>query len=1771
MWGAIIGGGILLGEYVYHRWFEDGPPKPPPAAAPTLPRVDLGAPIPRIYGRCRVRAPVCAWAGNFDPTSFDDEYGPGAGNGYVYRLDMLYEVGIPPYQSTARIWKVFAGDLHVGLQLEVAVTPYVSNWFTTTQDIGGPKAGGLINGQVEVFRGSLLQAISDGVNDTAHLTNTENRMNQGGVSSARMPGYRGRVLAFLWHWSIGESNQIQSNGFEVEAFSTAGLGPHLPTEEDPVAVIYDLLTSPFGLGLPPSAIDLASFTAVSATLYAERHGYSRSIENQDDVNVMIEDVLKQIDGGRYEEPTTGRTVLKLARKDYNPLTVPNINPSNCIGLRGYTNGGWGSDAYNAVRIIFTNRANNYSDDDAPDSTGASPVRELQIQFPGCCDRDNAKRLASRELGVIARPMVKCTALVNRSFYMTRPLDVVTLTWPLYGITNLVMRVARVDLGQLFKNEIALDLVIEAFDAQGTGLGGDDVNPDPVIPLPLTRRVFTEAPYWLQWWAWQDGFITDPAAQRVLASGTPDDAATMFEERTALVLGGVFSTPLPDVAPGAFKRSARVAVAYAKTLEPYDTTTGLVVDTISGIPITTGSSFGLGNALVIVGSELISYDSATDLGGGQWRLNNVWRANLDTGPHDHAIGELVVWLDSTRNVGRRAWAMGATVLGVAYPALAGVQGLGGSDTEVIRRRAILPPRVADLTLSGKLMAGTIGVPGSAGLYKLVSQLEEGVDLVARRRDRLSLTIVRGDAADETQTEAGILYAVYATKVGGAPFLIGTLAQASIVGGQGLLVGGAGHGAIDVSIVTQRTVQAGENIAGAPRGTVLSCWDPPTVRVSAPRWRSLLANARFDYNALAPGWALTPGGSAVVASGASSLRRDATGFYLTCGAIKNLNVKQIVAIDGYLARGMSAALICYRRDLVSGADTSTVTLDGLDVASANTGTATTGSGTSPTATWLRSAVTIAALGAGTTQLQATLVGANDAAFTETELLLGTFNYDVLANGSFETGASTSWTVDAGSFVAGTAIAAPSATYCQGGPNATNTQHQDYTLPAGWEFGGTLVARFFRAQTLSGDAGTGTLQILDVSNAVLASATTGAETLSTLNRWERRTLSVNVPTTGLAVKARFIWIALRSAGAGNSGACIDEVVLTPHKNLDAGYERVLSFATPTLQPTPATWQDFHLAYPAILPRPVVLGATGTEPVEMAWSDGIARAAAKVTGLYGGGVSSINGYRFARASGGAAIDFIATGIAAFGPRTFGAFTSADSFTIVVPGFRVEEDGFAVACGLIGRRGTTGYAIDIDATGHLFATLQGDGGTKTATRAGSTVIDGARHLAVLSYDAVAQTLTIADERGSNTVSTATGLGEIADDEPSTVFRLGRSRPTIDTLPGAIEHPLVFEFALSSGQWASLWAYAASPAGLTPTYVRSVPAWAELAPDGDGAVLACMGTDQLALAYGAAGYGFAEVRATTNLIRGFDFGDATKWTVDGSAAFADTCVDATGQPLGRHVRVHNTDGLIALALPMTATATLAAVFYLQADSGAAALSFELQNASGVVKSTVAATVNSALWKRYVVQLTGWDASTPTAQIRIRSTGSSDMFGISHVCFAAQGTEVPTLIPPAATAIGDVTATFTDTIPAQFNSEGEIVVVGVGTIASPAAAALASVHHGSHVDRREVNIGAAAAPTLDHYDLTSTDVASAGTAIDWSQAWTVRGRWCRAKMLDAATNPFAGVVTAGSVASAVYGRTAIFTCGTTANTTIAIGDGIAASAANAIISSVTVRAREQKLV
>jgi hypothetical protein len=1941
MWLQLAEVGVWAGLYLWNRYTAPKTPAPIPRTRDSLdlPRTEEGTPVPIVYGRCQVTSPVLVYASDLDSTV-------GPDNAYiVYGLHLLFVVGIPMGNGVTRgnslngplLHNVWMGDKllpspghlpRAGATLEQAKAVYQPNF------LGGPGRGGGLIGSYQWFGGWTDQSFTSPPSPIGDAM-----QNLSFHPAANIPGHRKQMCVSFQYlptdssnpyflqtqqdgssgthesvpltngFTLGENPNVNGFAFEVSCygdvvngvtgahiFSMTNPGVDFGGGADPIEVIYDILTNPWGrLGIDASKIDLVSFAAASATLKAENHGYSRVHYSSEDAHQVLSGILAQIDAALYEEPTTGKFVIKLIRQDYDandPAQCPVFDESNIVDVTDSTFGSW-RESVNEVRVRYTDASNQYSIGTAVAGSMANAAgnanrrRVKMVEYLGCTSGSLAASLAARDMNVLSTPLGKITLVVNRDAWMLRPGQVFKVTWPKYGINGVVFRANRIDLGQLEKNEITIDAIQDAFATTYVGQSASGTV-TTIVPSPVTTDLVVEAPRWLAHEAHLSGLINDPAIPRVLAlPSAPTNGFEYFvstkQTNGALAL---FQQLLVDVPRQKFPTTFTVASTYARELEPYDTTTGLVVSNVTGPAssffavlasgtqngVSTISFHGQNLTAIITATgdvEFVAFESVTDLGGGTFRLNNVWRGLLDTAPLAHAVGERCVMLDATM-IGRRSWSSSKALQYKIVPCNAANVGSGGDPLvtfasagyplaagTLFSPRAATPYPPSNVGLLGRGLQGTQGSPSLSSSLKSVSLLDEGVDLVGLKRAHRWSYIMRGDTFnDPLDSTLNVVYLPFAWPAGlyeptrstGYPFSRGWNGPGIFFNADndlgGFYLAGAlfrfdMFGAIDVGMTALLTLQSADpdvGKGGVQAGVNLWPWSEPRIRCFAPHWRNLLCNVNFDYGIESftgrPwGWGQGSGlsGTTVIGSSSFSLQRKTSGdgSHFLSTSDTAYEAEQSMPVTSWHGRGMTAVAVIYIRNANSDAnDTGRITLL-TESTTLATGTATAG----PTANWsrLRLATTMNSDKFLKMKIRADEVAvggtaAADTCFAEAELRLGQLLDNVLLNYSFESGL-TSWTTDAGTMTTAATVASPSANYATNATAANSQIHQDYTFasPAGWDTGSTAFLTCFRGSTIANNTGEVIVQALDGSSNVLASGTTGAEVFATLNVWNKRTVFCDVPDG--TTKIRVIFKANYSSGA-TSGHMIDEVALWIAKDLVTGsmdgadtinnggsndvtlrgrfamnarYQLNLDFATPTIQPTPTTWQEFVLAYPT-LPVPTrVLGGYDMGGLEIAWTDATTHAPAKMAGQFGGGVGSINAYGFSRASGSAAphLAAIRAGIA-----SYAAPSLATPFTCAIL-YRVDEPGFATACGLIGRMDLAqGWGLELNASGQPTAILRGAGATSKTVSLGRSGADGAVHLAVIVNDPVAQLLYVYDEAGSASVSTASGLGEILGAAASCHLRIGRDADDRDVLPGHIARAWFWEgTALTSAQVLALWGYAKDPTGKITTYTRTaLAAWSGPADDAGETIVVgsasqvaipykaklatATGAGDLTVGMSATGYGLAVGRASTNRIQSFDFTNASFWLPDASTVLTQGVIDPTGRPRGVTIAGNASNGLTAIGVAVGAFANAVGLtFWARGTAGTNNLTIELRTSAGalVTSTTVSLT---ALWKRYDVSL-AWAGATATCRWRFVSSSGALTFDLGGVVHSAEHTSSnmmqPALIPLAATTHGDYNATIATTIPAQFNSEGEIVAYLNDWAVDPAkvaAATLVQVKNGTNTkNQRELQTISTGKLRLAHTDgaaspaTVNSDVTPAGGLA--GRVVKARARWSRADMLDTNAPMTAQVAYSDDATATVQlggaGRTTAWTNDTTPATTIVLGAGTAAPD-DVLMRSVTIQAREEKL-
>jgi len=518
MWIQLIEAAVVVGLYVYHRWVEDHPATPLPPQI-QVPRTAEGSPIALVYGQCRIRSPVVVWAGNYlAPGDHWDSVATGI-TGLTadhYSVDILFCLGIPFYSAAAAglhspstLLAAWAGDTPMAMLINNVASgaPAQACYAGPAPGLEGPNTFSFTG---VYYRGTWDQNVLDGstadgttpptidpalatgvgpgtfpddinYNASANGTSLLAAAVQGNADG-QIPGCRGQMMLFA-HVGLAQSSTLPAFQFEVlstqtgsaadlgNSFDFSGLG--IAGDADPAAVILDILTSPWGkVGLPLAQINVPSFQAASNTLFAERQGYSRVFEQAADADAMIKDILAQIDGVLYQEPTTGQLTLKLIRFDYNAATLDDINPGNAERPESgwYTVQGW-AEVPNQVRVTYIDRSNNYTEtvavaqDPSLVVSNGGRIRSVSVRHEGCCVQQLAQQIAARELAAVGRPMVRATVTVSRAFYAHRPGDVVTLTWPELGVSGMVMRIAAIDFGLLRNGKIKMSLMRDVFDVK----------------------------------------------------------------------------------------------------------------------------------------------------------------------------------------------------------------------------------------------------------------------------------------------------------------------------------------------------------------------------------------------------------------------------------------------------------------------------------------------------------------------------------------------------------------------------------------------------------------------------------------------------------------------------------------------------------------------------------------------------------------------------------------------------------------------------------------------------------------------------------------------------------------------------------------------------------------------------------------------------------------------------------------------------------------------------------------------------------------------------------------------------------------------------------------------------------------------------------------------------------------------------------------------------------------------------------------------------------
>lgn len=642
-----------------------------------IPTATEGRPVPIcIGGTVRFEAPNCIWYGDFvaeDRTVttgviFTDEETIG----FTYFLALQYALYKGPSAGITGVW--IGDDRVFDFATDSGGIPQQFVDIDRDDLFGGVDNGGGFVGRIRLFDGAETQAVS-------------------GFLSTRLdplPAYRGLTYIMITDTAevgganIGESNQLRFIRVELQTFDdlagTAGhpgLGDTLSLGNDthfigpdlnPAVAAWDVWTNTrWGRGFGLSDVDIASFQAAAATVFAEGIGWT-NVQDEQTTTGAIQDLIEQhMDAYIGPNPLTGLIEVTLARPDYVvgnlPLVIDVGMSANLLQVEGWDQGDW-SNTKNRIRIRYTSRDKDWKETHAVETAAGNRIiqgrtQTYEVRFPGVHTPAVASIIAAREKRGLSIPLQKGTVVVNRTAYELRPGQVFRLTSAQAEVTDLPVRVTKMSLGDTKNQELKLSVVEDIFGNEPNTVvptpPSDFVPPVQVVaPFLAADQAAFEAPFILM--------RADPQPNTVpriatIARRVPGNAAIEYEvlRRTGNPPAGAYTST--DFVRASF---ATVGTLRNNELGPQSGQGGLSMqidpigaESLDGLITVYSPSIGnfAGAAVISPGlatEEFVIFDEIVDDLTGI-RLENVYRAAMDTFWKAHTAGERI-WFFWTGGLG-----------------------------------------------------------------------------------------------------------------------------------------------------------------------------------------------------------------------------------------------------------------------------------------------------------------------------------------------------------------------------------------------------------------------------------------------------------------------------------------------------------------------------------------------------------------------------------------------------------------------------------------------------------------------------------------------------------------------------------------------------------------------------------------------------------------------------------------------------------------------------------------------------------------------------------------------------------------------------------------------------------------------------------------------------------------------------------------------------------------------------------------------------------------
>ena len=235
---------------------------------------------------------------------------------------------------------------------------------------------------------------------------------------------------------------------------------------NPAHMIYETLTNPdWGMGYPPSSLDLTVFTASALQLFNEGLGLCLLWNRQDTIDSWLQTLMNYTAGVLVTSPVTGLFQYKLVRGGYDVSTLPIFTQSDIVDLTEKDDSTL-TGAVNELWVQWYDPIAKQQQSVALQALGSVQSQGVVVTdtrtYTGIATADLAARICQRDLQATTVPLKRMTAKFKRTAYLLTPGDVFVLSFPAAGIDAMVMRVGEVDTGTLLDGTITLSIMQDIY-------------------------------------------------------------------------------------------------------------------------------------------------------------------------------------------------------------------------------------------------------------------------------------------------------------------------------------------------------------------------------------------------------------------------------------------------------------------------------------------------------------------------------------------------------------------------------------------------------------------------------------------------------------------------------------------------------------------------------------------------------------------------------------------------------------------------------------------------------------------------------------------------------------------------------------------------------------------------------------------------------------------------------------------------------------------------------------------------------------------------------------------------------------------------------------------------------------------------------------------------------------------------------------------------------------------------------------------------------------